>query len=74
MKQLIHMCSCFCKPVLTERDSLSLKDQYCFLLPFKELAIYLNRRVFNPHQDEYFPIPQAEIEKSNGSLKQNPGY
>ena len=45
-----------------------------YLLREKYLTIYLNRAVFNPRQDEYFPIPQAEIDKSNGSLKQNPGY
>ncbi|HTI91988.1 MAG TPA: RagB/SusD family nutrient uptake outer membrane protein [Puia sp.] len=29
---------------------------------------------FTPNKNEYYPIPQAQIDLSNGKLKQNPGY
>jgi hypothetical protein len=29
---------------------------------------------FTPNKNEYFPIPQAQIDLSNGKLKQNSGY
>ena len=29
---------------------------------------------FDDRRDYLFPIPQSEIDKSNGMLKQNPGY
>lgn len=29
---------------------------------------------FNDSRDYLLPIPQGEIDKSNGILKQNPGY
>lgn len=29
---------------------------------------------FTANKNEYFPIPQAQIDLSNGTLKQNPGY
>jgi hypothetical protein len=34
---------------------------------------YLNGVVITP-EDEYFPIPQDQLDRSNGILKQNPGY
>jgi hypothetical protein len=35
---------------------------------------YLSDAKFTPGRDEYFPIPQAEINLSGGVYKQNPGY
>ena len=29
---------------------------------------------FVPGKHELFPLPQSEIDRSNGKLKQNPGY
>ena len=40
----------------------------------KHLRAYLNGSVFTRNKNEYFPIPQSEIDKSGGTLKQNPGY
>jgi starch-binding outer membrane protein, SusD/RagB family len=34
----------------------------------------LNGVSFIKNKSEYFPLPQSEIDKSNGTLKQNPGY
>jgi len=45
-----------------------------YLLKEKNLRTYLNGVQFTPNKNEYFPIPQTEIDKSNGSLRQNPGY
>jgi hypothetical protein len=45
-----------------------------YLQKEKKLRNYLNGAVFTPNKNEYFPIPQSEIDKSAGSLKQNPGY
>jgi hypothetical protein len=38
------------------------------------LRPYLQGSRFNSNQDEYFPIPQRQIDLSNNVLKQNPGY
>ena len=35
---------------------------------------YLADAKFTPGRDEYFPIPQAQIDLSGGVYKQNPGY
>jgi hypothetical protein len=35
---------------------------------------YLSDAKFTPGRDEYFPIPQAEINLSGGVYQQNPGY
>jgi starch-binding outer membrane protein, SusD/RagB family len=35
---------------------------------------YLSDAKFTPGRDEYFPIPQVEINLSGGVYKQNPGY
>jgi len=40
----------------------------------KKLHSYLNAVSFVAGKSEYFPIPQSEIDKANGALKQNPGY
>jgi hypothetical protein len=40
----------------------------------KNLTNYLTAGQFTTGKNEYFPIPQQEIDKSGGSLKQNPGY
>jgi len=38
------------------------------------LRVYLQGAEFSPNQDEYFPIPQRQIDLSNGKLHQNPGH
>ncbi len=38
------------------------------------LRVYLQGAQFTPNQDEYFPIPQRQIDLSNGTLHQNPGH
>jgi hypothetical protein len=35
---------------------------------------YLSDAKFTPGRDEYFPIPQVEINLSGSVYKQNPGY
>ncbi len=40
----------------------------------KIFRTYLNGANFEPNKHERFPIPQSEIDKSKGTLKQNPGY
>lgn len=35
---------------------------------------YLQGKTFTQGRNEYFPIPQAQIDLEHGSLKQNPGY
>ena len=40
----------------------------------KTLRSYLQTAVFTTGKNEYFPIPQGEIDQSQSSLKQNPGY
>ncbi len=35
---------------------------------------YLSDAKFTAGRDEYFPIPQAEINLSGGVYQQNPGY
>jgi starch-binding outer membrane protein, SusD/RagB family len=40
----------------------------------KTLRNYLNDASFTTGQDEYQPIPQRQIDLSQGKLKQNPGY
>ena len=40
----------------------------------KNITNYLTAGQFTAGKNEYFPIPQAEIDKSGGKLVQNPGY
>ena len=40
----------------------------------KTLHSYYNSAVFDAGKDEYFPIPQAQIDLSLSTLQQNPGY
>jgi len=40
----------------------------------KTLRPYLNDAVFSANKNEYFPIPQRQIDLSQGKLKQNQGY
>ncbi|MCQ6960750.1 RagB/SusD family nutrient uptake outer membrane protein [Mucilaginibacter aquariorum] len=40
----------------------------------KTLRTYLQNASFKKGRDEYFPIPQAQINFSGGLYKQNPGY
>lgn len=39
-----------------------------------KLTVALGGAKFTPNQDEYFPIPQAQIDRQPGVLKQNPGF
>ena len=38
------------------------------------LRSYLQGAKFTPGKDEYFPIPQRQIDLEGGALTQNPGY
>jgi len=40
----------------------------------KTLRSYLSDAAFSTNQDEYQPIPQRQIDLSQGALTQNPGY
>lgn len=40
----------------------------------KAKRTYLNNATFTKGKNEYFPIPQSQIDLSKGALKQNPGY
>ncbi|HEY1019717.1 MAG TPA: RagB/SusD family nutrient uptake outer membrane protein [Sediminibacterium sp.] len=40
----------------------------------KAKRTYLNSATFTKGKNEYFPIPQSQIDLSKGALKQNPGY
>jgi hypothetical protein len=45
-----------------------------YFLHEKTLTSYLGNGTFVAGVNEYFPIPQDEIDKSGGKLVQNPGY
>lgn len=45
-----------------------------YLAREKRISGYLEGAVFTAGTNEYFPIPQSEIDKSDHKLKQNPGY
>ncbi len=46
-----------------------------FPIEFASLKIaYISGASFTANRNEYWPIPQNEIDKSNGTLVQNPGY
>ncbi|WP_106831270.1 RagB/SusD family nutrient uptake outer membrane protein [Parabacteroides pacaensis] len=49
-----------------------LNDEY--FAKEKEVRDYLKNAKFVKGRDEYFPIPQAQINFSGGLYKQNPGY
>jgi hypothetical protein len=40
----------------------------------KAKRTYLNSATFTKGKNEYFPIPQSQIDLSKGALKQNPGF
>jgi hypothetical protein len=40
----------------------------------KTLRSWMSSASFTTGKDEYFPIPQRQIDLSNGTLQQNPGY
>lgn len=40
----------------------------------KAKRTYLSSATFTKGKNEYFPIPQSQIDLSKGALKQNPGY
>ena len=40
----------------------------------KTKRTYLTSAVFTKGKNEYFPIPQAQIDLSKGTLKQNAGF
>ena len=43
-----------------------------YLISEKKISGYLDGAVFTPGKNEYFPIPQAEIDKSGHLMVQNP--
>jgi starch-binding outer membrane protein, SusD/RagB family len=45
-----------------------------YLAKEKNITGYLNDAKFDSAQNNYFPIPQSEIDKSNHLLQQNPNY
>lgn len=45
-----------------------------YLQKERTLRYYLTGTEFIPNHNEYFPIPQTEIDKSAGAMTQNPGY
>jgi starch-binding outer membrane protein, SusD/RagB family len=45
-----------------------------YLAKEKNITGYLEGANFDSAQDNYFPIPQSEIDKTDHHLKQNPGY
>jgi hypothetical protein len=45
-----------------------------YLAKEKNMTSWLEGAVFTAGKNEYFPIPQMEIDKSEGKLKQNPNY
>ncbi len=45
-----------------------------YLAKEKNFVSFLTGVVFTKGKNEYFPLPQSEIDKSNGALQQNPGY
>jgi len=56
------------------RWAIADQEINAYLEKEKHLRAYLNGSVFTRNKNEYFPIPQSEIDKSGGTLKQNPGY
>ena len=45
-----------------------------YFIKEKTLIPYLSNGQFTVNKNEYFPIPQTEIDKSGGKMVQNPGY
>lgn len=45
-----------------------------FLTGERNLRSYLNNAAFQSNRHEYFPIPESEIDISEGRFVQNPGY
>jgi hypothetical protein len=45
-----------------------------YLAKEKSFITHLNGVVFTKDKNEYFPLPQSEIDKSHGALTQNTGY
>ncbi len=61
------------------RWGIADKEINTYFLKEKTLRTYLNSASFTKNKNEYFPIPQTEIDLSAGAdgvrmMKQNPGY
>jgi hypothetical protein len=56
------------------RWGIANEEISAYLQNEKKARHYLNNVSFSNPKNNYFPIPQSEIDKSNGSLIQNPGY
>jgi hypothetical protein len=57
------------------RIELAMEHERFFDLIRWNLAVtYLGIKGFKANRNELMPIPQSEIDKSNGVLTQNPGY
>jgi hypothetical protein len=49
-------------------------DLNAYIAKEKARRTYLTNSVFTKGKNEYFPIPQTQIDLSKGTLKQNPGF
>jgi hypothetical protein len=56
------------------RWGIAAETLNAYIAKEKSLRSYLNNANFIKGKSEYFPIPQGEIDLSQGSLTQNPGY
>jgi len=61
------------------RWGIAATEINAYFLKEKNLRTYMNGAVFTPNKNEYFPIPQTEIDLSKGpsgipAMTQNPGY
>ena len=45
-----------------------------YLVKEKTKRDFLANAIFTPGRDEYYPIPQREIDFTGGLYSQNPGY
>ena len=56
------------------RWGIAAETLNAYLATEKTRRAYLTNAVFTKGRDEYFPIPQREIDFTKGLYKQNPGY
>jgi hypothetical protein len=68
-----------------QRYSISPKDNYAnngymadvlnaYIAKEKGRRTYLQGKSFTKDKNEFFPIPQSQIDLEHGALVQNPGY
>lgn len=56
------------------RYGTAAEELNAYIAAEKSRRTYLNNAAFTKGQDEYFPIPSAQIDLSKGTLKQTPGH